>query len=95
MQVDFFTDTAYSGNPVGVVVEAPLLRPGPDDDDLVGHLAGMLNLRRTDVAEGQWVDNGPGWVALMLADAAAVIAVRPGPVDRPVGRPTLSGRVRR
>jgi len=63
----------------------PLVRWGPVDDDLVARLTGVLNLERTDVVDAQWVDNGPGWVALMLADAAAVIAVRPGQVDRPVG----------
>jgi PhzF family phenazine biosynthesis protein len=63
----------------------PLVRSGPVDDDLVARLTGMLNLERTDVVDAQWVDNGPGWVALMLADAAAVIAVGPGQVDRPVG----------
>ena len=51
----------------------------------MGRLAAMLNLDPTDVVDAQWVDNGPGWVALMLADAAAVTAVRPGQVDRLVG----------
>ncbi len=64
----------------------PLVRSGPvEDDKLVGQLAGMLNLDKSDVVDAQWVDNGPGWVALMLADAAAVLALRPGTVDRLVG----------
>jgi PhzF family phenazine biosynthesis protein len=64
----------------------PLVRSGPvEDDDLVGQLARMLNLDDSIVVEAQWVDNGPGWVALLLADAAAVLAVRPGTVDRLVG----------
>lgn len=64
----------------------PLVRSGPvEDDNLVGQLAGMLNLDKSDVVDAQWVDNGPGWVALMLADAAAVLALRPGTVDRLVG----------
>ena len=64
----------------------PLVRSGPvEDDKLVGQLARMLNLDKSDVVDAQWVDNGPGWVALMLADAAAVLALRPGTVDRLVG----------
>jgi PhzF family phenazine biosynthesis protein len=64
----------------------PLVRSGPvEDEKLVGQLARMLNLDQSDVVDAQWVDNGPGWVALMLADAAAVLALRPGTVDRLVG----------
>jgi PhzF family phenazine biosynthesis protein len=63
----------------------PLVRSGPVEDDLVDRLATSLNLDRRQVVDAQWVDNGPGWVALMLPDAPAVLAVRPGPVDCPVG----------
>jgi PhzF family phenazine biosynthesis protein len=64
----------------------PLVRSGPvEDDSLVERLARMLNLDRAQVVDAQWVDNGPGWVALLLADAAAVLALRPGLVDRLVG----------
>ncbi len=63
----------------------PLVRSGPVADDLVDHLAGMLGLRRNDIVDTQWVDNGPGWVAVLLGDAAEVLALRPGPVDLAVG----------
>jgi PhzF family phenazine biosynthesis protein len=63
----------------------PLVRSGPVDDELVRRLARMLNLQPDQVLASQWVDNGPGWVALMLADAAAVLALRPGAVETPVG----------
>ncbi len=33
----------------------------------------------------EWVDNGPGWIAVLLDSAAAVLAVRPRFVDRDVG----------
>ena len=33
----------------------------------------------------EWVDNGPGWLALLLTSADAVLAVRPGFVDQDVG----------
>jgi PhzF family phenazine biosynthesis protein len=47
-----------------------------------------LGLERAAVAEARWVDNGPGWVALRLDDAAQVLQVRPGllgAVDYKVG----------
>jgi PhzF family phenazine biosynthesis protein len=63
----------------------PLVRSGPVEDEMVHRLARMLNIGPDDVVDAQWVDNGPGWVALMLKDASAVLALRPGPVESPVG----------
>jgi PhzF family phenazine biosynthesis protein len=63
----------------------PLLRSGPVDPAIVTHCAELLGLDPQDVIDAEWVDNGPGWVALLLADAAAVRAVRPGPVDMDIG----------
>jgi PhzF family phenazine biosynthesis protein len=63
----------------------PRIRSGPVDGALVHRLAAMLGLRRDDVVDAAWVDNGPGWVAVLLRDAEAVLAVRPGGVDRAVG----------
>jgi PhzF family phenazine biosynthesis protein len=63
----------------------PLRRSGPADDGLVGHLIEVLGLDRADVVAVEWVDNGPGWVAVLLRGAEAVLAARPGPVDLDVG----------
>ncbi len=63
----------------------PLLRAGPVDEALVGELAAALGIERADVVDAQWVDNGPGWVALLLASADAVLAVRPGYLDMDIG----------
>ena len=35
--------------------------------------------------DAAWADNGPGWVALLLRDADAVLAVVPGAVPLDVG----------
>jgi PhzF family phenazine biosynthesis protein len=58
----------------------PQIRSGEVADDLVDRLAGILGIDRGDVVDAQWVDNGPGWVAVLLASAEAVLAIRPGPV---------------
>jgi PhzF family phenazine biosynthesis protein len=63
----------------------PLVRSGPVDDSVVAHIAGLLGLVPNDIVDAQWVDNGPGWVAVLLADATAVRAVRPAPIDLDIG----------
>ncbi len=66
----------------------PLVRSGPVDEDLVSEVLSLLGLERAAMAEARWVDNGPGWVALRLDDAAQVLEVRPGlfgAVDYKVG----------
>jgi PhzF family phenazine biosynthesis protein len=63
----------------------PLIRTGPVEEPLVGHLASALGIGRSDVVDAQWADNGPGWVALLLPTADAVLALRPGVVDYDLG----------
>jgi PhzF family phenazine biosynthesis protein len=63
----------------------PLLRSGPVDDATVAHLVSVLGLDRADVVDTQWVDNGPGWVAVLLASADAVLAVHPTESDLDIG----------
>jgi PhzF family phenazine biosynthesis protein len=63
----------------------PLLRSGPVDEDLVAHLAGLLGITRADIVDAQWADNGPGWVAVLLGSAEAVLALEPGVVDLDIG----------
>jgi len=70
----------------GLAFAAPgLLRSGPVEEDLVQHIASVLRVDRADIVDSQWVDNGPGWVAVLLADADAVLALRPDPVDLDLG----------
>jgi PhzF family phenazine biosynthesis protein len=63
----------------------PLLRGGPVDEPLAQHIAGILGIGRQEIVDLQWADNGPGWVAVLLASADAVLAVRPGVTDLDVG----------
>ncbi|MDP1899500.1 MAG: PhzF family phenazine biosynthesis protein [Rubrivivax sp.] len=55
----------------------PLRRTGPLDEPLVQRIATALGVAREDVLQHQWVDNGPGWCAVMLRSAAQVLAVQP------------------
>ena len=63
----------------------PLIRSGPVEEALVEHLASLLRIEPAAIVDAQWVDNGPGWVAVLLESADAVLAIRPGPVDYDVG----------
>ncbi|MCL2596021.1 MAG: PhzF family phenazine biosynthesis protein [Promicromonosporaceae bacterium] len=55
----------------------PLLRSGPVDDATYAQLAAALRISPTDIQAAQWIDNGPGWVGVLLASADAVLTVRP------------------
>ena len=63
----------------------PLVRSGPVDDALAGRVAAMLGIGRDDIVDLQWADNGPGWIAVLLASAEAVLAIQPQPGDLDVG----------
>ncbi|MGY2703070.1 PhzF family phenazine biosynthesis protein [Nocardioides sp. HB32] len=55
----------------------PLMRSGPvDAADLAG-ICRALRLPESAILETAWIDNGPGWVGVLLEDAAAVLAVEP------------------
>jgi PhzF family phenazine biosynthesis protein len=70
----------------GLGFAAPgLIRSGPVDEPLVQQLAETLGIDRDAIVDAQWVDNGPGWVAVLLADAAAVLAIAPRYTDLDVG----------
>jgi PhzF family phenazine biosynthesis protein len=55
----------------------PLLRCGAVSDEDLRELANVLRIAVEDIIAAQWVDNGPGWVAVRLASAEAVLAVSP------------------
>jgi PhzF family phenazine biosynthesis protein len=55
----------------------PLRRSGPLDDDLQARIAAGLGLQADEIVRHAWVDNGPGWCAVMLGSAARVLAVQP------------------
>ena len=63
----------------------PLRRSGPVEEPLTERVARTLNIARSDIVDIQWADNGPGWIAVLLASAEAVLAVRPGVVDLDIG----------
>ncbi len=63
----------------------PLIRSGEVDEKLIGEIAGVLGISRAEIIDAQWADNGPGWVAVLLEDADAVLAVRPRYAELDIG----------
>ena len=63
----------------------PLVRSGPVEDAVTERVARALNIARDDMVDIAWADNGPGWVAVLLASTASALAVRPGHVDLDIG----------
>jgi PhzF family phenazine biosynthesis protein len=55
----------------------PLVRSGPVEESKVAELATFLRIPRSAVVAAEWADNGPGWIALLLESADAVLAVEP------------------
>jgi len=55
----------------------PVIRDGPIDDAKLDEIVGLLGIARDDIVEARWADNGPGWAAVLLASADAVLAVEP------------------
>ncbi len=55
----------------------PTLRGGPIDVATLDQIVRALRIERSAVQASQWVDNGPHWVAVMLATRDDVLAVRP------------------
>lgn len=63
----------------------PLLRDGPVEEGLLVRVAAVLGIDRADVVDASWADNGPGWIAVLLASAEAVLAVKPGTTGLDLG----------
>jgi PhzF family phenazine biosynthesis protein len=63
----------------------PMVRSGPVEETLVADVATALGVARAAIRAAEWVDNGPGWLALLLESADEVLAVRPSFIDQDIG----------
>lgn len=61
-----------------VSFEAPaLINDGPVSDEHLACLALVLGIDPSEVVAARWVDNGPGWVGVLLGSAEAVLNLQP------------------
>src|SRR5579862_322114 len=63
----------------------PVLRDGPVDGELQAQIADVLRIDRSAIVDASWADNGPGWVAVLLDSAEAVLAIKPVQTDLDLG----------
>jgi PhzF family phenazine biosynthesis protein len=63
----------------------PLVRSGPLDADTLDTAVAALGIRTADVVDAAWIDNGPGWLGILLASADAVLALRPTTTSLKIG----------
>jgi PhzF family phenazine biosynthesis protein len=66
-------------------VAPPLIRSGPVDEADLDRVAAALGVGRDEIVDAAWADNGPGWVAVLLESAEAVLRVRPSAAPVPIG----------
>ena len=70
----------------GLAFAAPArLRDEPVDDALADRLGRTLGIGRAAMLDTQWVDNGPGWVGVLLGDAETLRGLRPAYDDLDIG----------
>ena len=55
----------------------PLRRTGLLEPEVLAKIATALAIAPSDAVHHQWVDNGPGWCAVMLRSARDVLALKP------------------
>lgn len=79
--------TVRTGGPDGRLAFAapPLVRSGPVDEPVVAEAAAALELDPASVLAAEWVDNGPGWMALLVDSPATVLAAQPGTSELKIG----------
>ncbi len=63
----------------------PLRRSGPVDEPLIPQIAAQLGIAPAEIVDAQWADNGPGWIAVLLDNAQAVLDVSPSDGDLDLG----------
>jgi PhzF family phenazine biosynthesis protein len=61
----------------------PRIRSGPVAEDLLNSLIEILGITRDQVVDSEWLDNGPGWVGILLDSAESVLKIRPNASAHP------------
>ena len=63
----------------------PLLRHGPLDAATLQAAADALGIDLASVIDSAWIDNGPGWLGILLGSAQEVLAITMGRSDLKIG----------
>lgn len=63
----------------------PLLRSEPLDDATFDETAAALGVTRDSIIDAAWIDNGPGWLEVLLDSAEEVLAIKPSNTHLKIG----------
>lgn len=63
----------------------PLVRSGPASEEEAAKIAAALDLDPEEMLAVEWVDNGPGWIAVLLDSAERVLELQPRQIDFDLG----------
>lgn len=63
----------------------PLIRSGRVDEAVILEAASVLQVDRPSIIDAAWVDNGPGWLGILLSSAEEVLAIQPKAMTRSIG----------
>lgn len=55
----------------------PLIHEGDPTEAEIIEVAEVLKINRAAIVDARWVDNGPGWIGVILASADEVLALEP------------------
>jgi PhzF family phenazine biosynthesis protein len=55
----------------------PLVRSGPVDDAYTAEVAAVLGITPDEIVDIEWVDNGPGWVGVLVENHETVLSLKP------------------
>ena len=55
----------------------PRIRTGAVSNEKLDQIAEVLRVGRDEIVAAEWIDNGPGWVGVLLDSADAVLALDP------------------
>ena len=55
----------------------PLMRDGPVDPETIERFKAALSIPEGSIIDANWIDNGPGWIGLVLKSREDVLALKP------------------
>ena len=54
-----------------------LIRDEPLTSELYSEVASVLNISKESIVDAKWIDNGPGWIGVLLSSAQEVLEIIP------------------
>jgi len=58
-------------------IAPPVIRGGMPTEAELAEVLEVLRIDASEIVDSRWVDNGPGWIAVLLKSAEAVLSVDP------------------